>query len=269
MVKSPAEMLDRVVVGNDSAWIIEFFAVDANGLPTSAAPTTFGRDDYYASVEASMPDDLSGGSYRIVIEGMTDQHYAEIADKRKPYIKLYLYWRDNNQSVAGYIANVAGVQDMLTGASNAPDPSTLVAVLAITNIARRKGALTYDVAIEACEWVFDRLNGQRLDATDTAPAETDKTFVPYMADLVGRRGVAAQAPEFEGAAHIVGGQKIDFPVIAALNAIAERVVLESGKGGRGVFLIRDGTLLIGNRSFPPFPDTIKQLTIQDGLIEIT
>lgn len=269
MVLPPSLLLDEVVVGNDAAWIVEFFAVDdATGEPESSGQSTFGRDDYYASVEAAMPSDLTGGRYRIVIEGMTDKHYAEIADKQKPYIRLYLFWRDNNRSVAGYVANVAGVQDVLKGVSNKPDPDTLVAVLGMTKISRRKGALTYDVEIEAREWVFDRLNRLRLEEDDVEPEETNKRFVPYMGDLLDRKGIPNEATEFEGATHIVGGQTVDTPVVETLNKIAQRVVQESRKGGRGVFLIRDGRLLIGNREFPPGDDEIRSLTTQGGLIEV-
>ncbi len=267
MIKSPASLLDEVVVGNDAAWIAEFCTVSAEGV-IGGSVLTRGRDDYYASVEATLPHELAGGRYRLVIENMTDDDYAKIADKQAPVVRLYLFWRDNNQSLAGYAANVAGVGDMLSGVSNTPDESTLVAVLGITTIARKKGALTYDVEIEAREWVYDHLSRQQLGEADVDPAETNKRFVPYIKSLVERRHLTVEDHEFAGAAHIVGGQPQGKPVLETLNSIAQRIRLESRKFGRGIFLIRDGKLVVGDRPFPLVSDNTKKLTIQGGLIEI-
>ncbi len=267
MVKSPSEMLDEVIVGNDAGWNITFHEVNKNGEPGNQV-LAIGRDDYYAAIDATMPHGLEGGVYRFVIERMLDDDYKKLAKKQAPYMKLYLFWRDNNQSVSGYLANVTGLQDVLK-ATNKVDPDTLVAVLMITDIVRKKGELSYDVHIEAREHVYHQLSSARLTKEDADPAATNRPLVDYVRQLVEAHHVTAAATPFEGAHFIVGGTLTEgTKVLATLGKLAERIEKEANRHGRGVYLIRDGKLYIGTREFPLKSGQTKDLTIAGGLVEI-
>lgn len=267
MVKSPGEMLDEVIVGNDAGWNIAFHTVNDDGEPDEQV-LVVGRDDYYAAVDVTLPHGLEGGVYRFVIEGMLDDDYKKLAQKRAPYLELYLFWRDNNQSVGGYLANVAGVQDMLK-TTNDVDPDTLVAKLMITDIKRKKGELSYDVHIEACEHVYHQLKQARLTEQDISRESTERQLVDYARLLAENHHVPVAATPFDGAAHQAEATlERGASVLTTLNDLAERIENEANRHGRGVYLIRDGTLHIGNRSFPLEDDNTKDLTIAGGLVAI-
>src|SRR4051794_19195269 len=129
---SPAEMLGDVGIGNDAGWALTFHREDGVGRVVDDPAFVIGRDDYYASIEAALPDGFGPGKYTFRIEGLTDAHYRELRRTDDPYmvVRLHLYWRDANASVSGYLANLSGL-DLGGPAPKALEPA-LVAELAIT-----------------------------------------------------------------------------------------------------------------------------------------
>ena len=68
-----------VTPGVVPAWAVTFI-VDPPGSPD---PFTVGSTAYDGSVMATLPSGLSGGSYQIVIEGMTDADYGKLRARRE------------------------------------------------------------------------------------------------------------------------------------------------------------------------------------------
>ena len=66
-----------VVPATLPAWAVSFREDGAATSLPGSLPTV-GSETYDGSVTVTLPRDLSGGSYEIVIEGMTDEDYAAI-----------------------------------------------------------------------------------------------------------------------------------------------------------------------------------------------
>src|SRR4051812_22722980 len=105
---------EDITIGNDAGWALAFHR-EAGGTVAPKAELFISRDDYYAEIEATLPGDLSGGSYRFTVEGLTDHDHRAIAGANGPtVVRLYLYWRDTASTAGGYVASALGLSD-LTG----------------------------------------------------------------------------------------------------------------------------------------------------------
>jgi hypothetical protein len=268
MVKLPSQLLEDVVVGNDAGWLLEFYPDNANHKAEKVKKVLSSKN-YYATIRATLPHGLAGGSYNILIENMDSKTYGEISDLQAPILKLYLFWRDTNQSLAGYGANLLSITNVVSGGGEKPPDGTLVAELFTKLIKLQKGTMTYDLSIDAYENVFHSLEAQKIDAEDNDKAVHDKAYVDYLKALVERKHVTAHEFKFSVSGNRPGAQKLGAKVLDVMKEIEQRVQLESRKSGRGIYLIRDGQLYIGNRPFPLKDDSIKKLTIQSGIIEIS
>ena len=148
---SPAQMLDKVAVGNDAGWALAFHHEVAGQIVEKPDDPVFTRDDYYAEITASLPPDLSGGTYTFVVEGLTDDDYRKIAQtdgKGPSVVRLYLYWRDTASSPA-YFASVAGVMDLFGGLKEKAMKEALVAELSVVKVSRKAGTRRYETTITA------------------------------------------------------------------------------------------------------------------------
>jgi hypothetical protein len=268
MVKLPSQLLEDVVVGNDAGWLLEFYPDNANHKAEKVKKVLSSKN-YYATIRATLPHGLAGGSYNILIENMDSKTYREISDLQAPILKLYLFWRDTNKSLAGYGANLLSITNVVSGGGEKPPDGTLVAELFTKLIKLQKGTMTYDLSIDAYENVFHSLETQKIDAEDNDKAVHDKAYVDYLKALVERKHVTAHEFSFSVSGNRPGAQKLGAKVLDVMKEIEQRVQLESRKSGRGIYLIRDGQLYIGNRPFPLKDDSIKKLTIQSGIIEIS
>jgi hypothetical protein len=137
-------------VGVYAGWTLDF----RTGSPSGSEVASFGSADYYASIEASMPGDLSPGAYTFVVEGMTSEDFGDLhAARASLFVNLHLYW--NDRGIAGTFIDLAGLSDTLNGSKTAQE--TRVACLRVTALRRRAGSRRYEVVIEGREYVFDRL----------------------------------------------------------------------------------------------------------------
>lgn len=292
MTTLPTSMLDtKVLIGNEAGWLLTFHCEEAGGqtvFPKEQAEWEVGRGDYYAEIRASLPQNLEGGVYTFVIEGLTDEHYRKIA--RRPgapeYVRLHLFWMDTNASPLGYLKNVAGLTDV--GGAGATD-DTLVAVLKIVSVTRRAGQRRYETTITAREWVFERVARWRFcPATESDPppqltasdmsAAVDQLLQGSGARL--RPGVdysfdnptshpshppAPAANRGDQALTLERGR----PLVELLRNLGGLMEEGSNRYGRGMFLIRDGKLHVGARAIPLAGEgqPPKRLTLRGGLIE--
>ena len=135
-------------VGVYAGWTLDFRA----GGPSGSEVASLGSADYYASIEASMPGDLSPGAYTFVIEGMTSEDFGDLhAARASLFVNLHLYW--NDRGIAGTFIDLAGLSDTLNGSKAAQE--TRVACLRVTALRRRAGSRRYEVVIEGRDYVFD------------------------------------------------------------------------------------------------------------------
>src|SRR5438067_6294208 len=121
----------EVAIGNDAGWALAFHKEVGGTIVETPPVLVVGRDSYYAEIEATLPQaNLSGGTYRFTIEGMTDEHYKLIAQTRAAsqpsVVRLYLYWRDTNSSVGRHLAAALGITKVLTPFSLAEQKQTPV-----------------------------------------------------------------------------------------------------------------------------------------------
>ncbi|HEY0987408.1 MAG TPA: hypothetical protein VGD80_10170 [Kofleriaceae bacterium] len=260
--------LPGATAGNDAGWHLHFFTT-SDKLPLLSV----GAGDYYANIEATLPSNLDGGSYSFSIEGITNNDYKALhtawSAKQPLYVDLYLYWRDIG-GVLGYLANVAGVSGLL---ARKPSDETRVARLLVTRLSRRVGARRYEAAIEACERVWAALR-KRPAATPDPAADPRSAAVAVAKQLLSSidetqtwyKDVGAPAPP-AGGAWPRSEPRSWRTGLDALGELERSMVAVSGKGGRGMYLIRDGVLHIGARAIP-LGETVTAVSESTGLVHV-
>src|SRR5438105_6685709 len=177
-----SSLADRALVGNDAGWMLAFHA-EENGKLVERPLLEIGSDDYYAEIEASLSGGLEGGVYDIRVESLIDEHYAQI--KKAKAARLFLYWRDTNSSVTGYLRNLAGLTDAASGIRSFALEDFLVAELAVRSVTRRTGSRRYEVEISVRERIYDRLL-----TTRNPTAIVDKESDPALRALFAALGVS-------------------------------------------------------------------------------
>jgi hypothetical protein len=268
---SPLGSLDDILIGNDAAWLLSF---SKEGSPEP--PFEISRWDYNAEIKATLPGGLEGGVYTFVVEGMTDDDYGKIAQGKgqtsPDRVKLFLFWRDTNSSVSGYLTNIAGLGDTIGKVKGSDLKQHLVADLAIRSVTRKAGSRRYEAHIEAQEKVFAKLASENLCSPMEAPVPLDAARA-----MAEEHGVTVQTyPLTQGPDQAAAGgnpgteeQQLEVGRTVAdilKNQLAPRMEDASGKYGRGMLLIRDGVLHIGPRKFP-VKGEVKDLYLATGLLE--
>ena len=271
-ITSAGQLLDGSAVGNDAGWALGFYTEVAGTI--SPVPTLLvRREDYYAEIQATLPGDFSGGTYSFTIEGLIDEHYASIAqghDSSPTVVRLYLYWRDAAAGIAGYMASVAGLSDLLgPTAATALEPA-LVAELSILSVTRKTGTRMYETVVTAQERAFQRARSARLgDAVDEATVDDAVNLL--LGDLHVPVEIAAAppggTPPPADAARVAIERGTSYR--EALGGLAARAELASGKAGRGMVLIRNGKVYFGPRNIPLDNGDPKPLNAIGGLVEVS
>jgi hypothetical protein len=254
-------------VGAQSGWHIEFRAVSQlDAVPKdfkNERVAVFSSSDYYASIDATLPGNLEGGSYTFVIDGMSSRDYAKLFNASHHLAAhLHLYWRD--AGVVSYFVDLAGLTDTLQG--DEPPADSLVAVLRVTSLKRRAGSRRYEVVIEAREFVYDKL----LNPIPAAGKAVDSLqAASQIALLLGVNSLSQEdtppaAPQQPKKDRSWAQGEIAARRLVELGAAMER---QTHKFGLGMYLIRDGNLFMGPDRLRLIGKTIL-LGADDGLIEI-
>jgi hypothetical protein len=275
----------KIRIGRDAGWILSFHQITRGGIAEDPV-FEMSRDDYYAEITASLPSGLEGGSYSFVIEGMTDADYKQItqtAPDAPSIVRLYLYWRDLANSDLGIATNVLG-GDFINGFQKtskiAKHAQDLVAELRIVSVSRKAGSRKYEVTITACELVFELLQksyprGDSIELNKPYAAAKEllrrawpfpEGEVPFIYHEISPRADAPAPSEDDQTKQFVDARR---PAAVALQDIASQLEQTANRYGRGMLLIRDGTLHVGQRPVPfdeanPAPT---QLTLDQGLLE--
>ncbi|WP_165226767.1 hypothetical protein [Aquisphaera insulae] len=276
----PSSSESDVKIGRDAGWILTFHQEDRGGVAHDPL-LELSRDDYYADIQATLPSGLEGGLYTFVLEGVTDKHYGIIAqnsDTSPSVVRLFLYYRDLEAPDLGILTNVLGADFLSSGSSKWEKhfPKDLVAELSIVSVTRRVGARNYEAVVTARERVFEAVSGRRpcgdqpVDATRLEPAikELMRRAWRFPNDgVIPHVFHRPSSPTFQddSATRPVPARQ---PILTALIDLAARMERETGLYGRGMLLIRDGTLHFGPRLIPLEGERkAKPLTISSGLIE--
>jgi hypothetical protein len=277
----------KVKVGRDAGWILSFHQTTRDGVADDPV-FELSRDDYYAQITASLPSGLEGGSYTFVIEGLTDKDYKQITQTAKDaasVVRLYLYWRDLDVGDLGIVSNVLGgdfINGFQTTSKIEKHKKDLITELRIVSMSRKAGTRQYEVTITARELVFDMLQKShpRGDAIElnkpyAAVKELMRRAWPYpdgqisfvyheISPRPAQPGAPADTAD-ETKQYVDARQ----PTAVTLKLIGEKLEHSANRYGRGMLLIRDGTLHVGQRPVPfdesdPKP---KSLTLDQGLLE--
>lgn len=280
---SPAQMLERVSIGNDAGWALTFHRENERSRVVDRPVLTIGRDDYDASIEAALPEGFGPGKYTFRIEGLTDKHYAAIrlGDGQPTVVRLHLYWRDANASAVGYLANLAEVAG--DGPSRQALATVRVAELTVTKVSRTVGARRYECVVEARERAFMKLRSRRVEGTLKAQStlamvrrltlEAGVESVPAIGTEAasygfGRDGTLPPLTPQDGPVkdpRQVEPQRTYASAMVELGEVIEEAM--TGARGRGVLLIRNGKLIVGKRPIPPLGTPPHDLTHATGFID--
>lgn len=151
-----------VTPGSVAAWALSFHQDHAGDLGDTLL--TVGSDTYDGTISATLPEDLSGGSYDVVIEGMTDEDYAQIhlGPGDALAARLHLWWKDSPSGVLGDLASFTGFTDPLGALTPKPPEHSLVAVLRVDRVSRRAGERRYEAVLSLRERVVARLGSTRV-----------------------------------------------------------------------------------------------------------
>ncbi len=261
--------LQDAKVGNAAGWALHFHKMkDDDGTVETDAVLKVTNRDYYASIDATLPEELQGGSYSITIEGLIDEDFAKLEGAR--VLKLHLYWEDTG-GFGGYFKSIAGLPGVPSGADVAK--GALVAQLRVGKISRRAGTRHYDTVLEARELAFWRLNSMKVkesfqkdnffEALQQIRKDTGVPIAPYPA----RGPMTKPRPgEAEGVEKVTFDQGLRYS--EAVRNIANSLEQSENLYGRKMILIRDGTVHVGKRDIPTGEEKVAELTLATGLLHI-
>lgn len=282
MVSSFLKSQTKARIGNDAGWVLEFCRERSGTLEPHPDLHFLRVEDYYADIQAELVDcennSLRSGVYTFILEGLIDDHYRILSlnnPNRPTIVKLYLYWRDTIASVGGYLSSLAGLTDLTGKLSGSDLESALVAVLSIKRISRKAGSRRYETTIQAEERVYKSLS-QRITASICMSSprrvlqeiqERTHIQIRFEPNVFTPEGFLLPSGETNPAtelAYLEQGKTYGETLRGMAIAMEEATQLH----GRGMLLIRDGSLYFGRRLIPLQPGLPPQpLHIGNGLIE--
>lgn len=266
MIPSLESLTEKALIGNDAGWLLAFYRSNSLDEPI----LEIGRDHYYGEIQATLPSGLEGGVYSFSIEGLTEEHYEKISlnEPNPPKVlRLYLFWRDTNSTVGGYLKNLAGLTDTFSSVKAKDLKDFLVADLWVKSVTRKAGERRYEATITAQERIFERLWVRVPKAIEPAP-------YPDAIESLLMNVCGMEEPEDFKLHGLPPKEKCGFDAgkmvrAQLLEPVSGRLEEFSDKYGRGMFLIRKGKLHVGPRPIPLEEDggQPKKLTLGGGLIE--
>ncbi len=257
--------------GNDPGWHLALSRGSQDVL-------AIGCEQYHATIEASLPHGLAGGSYVFTIEGLTNEDYQLLAGAFEPTevleARLYLYWRDVNSGVLGYLANIGGFSGASPSLTGEAADDHLVAVLAVTEVTRVAKPLRYDAVVRARELVYHRLATHRTAEGIAADSPLEAAKELAIAAGLSIDQVEVFPPEGgdpdAGQTH---GEREQLPVrqstVQVLHRLGERMAAQYARWGRGMYRIRRGILEMGpRRPIPTMDFEVTDLSATDGVLNV-
>jgi hypothetical protein len=290
MISIPTLASNQVMIGNAAGWALTLHVENEDREVQPAQAPTLNSARYEARISATLPAGLEAGSYSITIEGMTDDEYKLIAPtkskekkeqaKQPTVARLYLYWLDANASPLGYLANLSGLTDTLGQPNLSPSEPSFVAEIAITKVSRAVGARRYETTIEGKERVYQILatripNNKPISQPKVKDAVTSIAEDTHVDIKLLGFGTDETMPLLvsDGSGNEQVGIESGHTYAVALDSLAQRMEAATKKYGRGLMLIRNGSLYFGVRKSPLMETDIgpteppKPLTLGSGLLQ--
>jgi hypothetical protein len=261
-----------VTPGSVAAWALSFHHDKSGDL--GDALLTVGSDTYDGTLAATLPEDLSGGAYEVVVEGMTDEDYAKICLAPGDLLaaRLHLWWKDSPSGILGDLANFTGFTDPIGSVTPKPPDHSLVAVLRVDKLSRRAGERRYEVVATMRERVVARLsearvNGLCYDGMAAAVAAVGQaagiTITTHMLNVL---VPGPNDPSWASTAPGTAMEALKPQHSAGAHGLLDQVRDGLKRYGPQVALIRDGVLHIGIWNDQPLASrTVNENT---GLIAI-
>ena len=271
---SDAAQAHGAKVGNLYGWALGFLA---EGVPNESTALLLTSNDYYAKIDATLPDGLNGGRIQVMLDALTDDHYRQIRDCAAA--DLYLFWQDVNANFLGYFANISG----LAGLGGGPSLSDLAPALILRfafQARRRPGERGYETVLEGRDNAFHRLSryaaprqcfANMADALDAIAHAARVTISPEpsRSTMLGQ-ALLAEDEQTDASAR-------DQTCTGALETIVRRIAAGSRsspeipalrRDAPAPILLREGTVYVGRRTIPfPTGSEPKTLDAEGGLVE--
>jgi hypothetical protein len=262
----------EVVPGTVPAWAVVF----RHGVK-EAALCTIGSDTYTGSVSATLPAGLTGGSYEIVVEGMTAEDYRKISLPAGTPLdaSLHLWWKDAPTGVLGGLAKFTGLDNPLSATTPAPPDRSLVAEIRVDRLSRRPGQRRMDVVAKGRERVVARLAERRVDGRCFTARPPAASGLEVAVKAVAKDVVPLVAHGL-GAAQPVPGQR-DYAAVppgsalVAMQRLSGQAQAALGLYGQEIAVIRDGVLHVGEwtkNGTPPQLGAGRPMDDESGLLAI-
>ncbi|GAA4878655.1 hypothetical protein [Actinomycetospora straminea] len=256
-------------VGTQAGWALTFHA--ETGLPTPGVTLleAVTSDRYDATILATLPGGLEGGSYTITVEGMVDADHLALAARapRSTVLRLHLFWYDTG-GIGGYLAGIASL-----GVGSGGFTKRLVAELTVVEVTRRAGARRYETVITARERVFERLSAAIVQPVCVA---SPKVVAELAAQNTGIPLTVHTGFHPDGTLPGSSSSEVATALTTlmrgetwrdALGRLARAMEDATASYGRGVLLVRDGGLHLGVRD-GPVGGGIVEVTPSKGLVEV-
>ncbi|MEU4291321.1 hypothetical protein AB0E63_24100 [Kribbella sp. NPDC026596] len=230
-----------VTPGTLPTWALVFSDDAANG----SRLLTISGDTYDGSVTATLPADLSGGRYEVVVEGLTDEDYQRIRRPAGDHLRaeLHLWWKDSGSGVLADLTRAAGLTDLLGGAADSPPADSLVAVIRVDTLRRQAGERRIDTIISGRELVFARLGEavvRGLCYTSLEVAAQDIARVAGVPVVTHGLKDLAPAADEKNFADVRPGAALE-----AMRTVRSQAAASLGRQGLSAAVVRDGVLHVG------------------------
>ena len=250
------------LTGNHPGAVLTFHTTRADGTLDTPPAVVHHTDAHEVEVSVPVTADLRGGNVSVTLVGLSDDHHATLAAKlptggyRLDALRVHLFWRDTNSSVAGYLGNLLGLGALtgklagLAGAAGDPLEAVRVAEIAVTGVTRRRGARRYETVVTG---------GLRVAARTATrlPRPLAVTGLDTAAeDLARAAGIAVTTYPVDAADapfRAARGER----VADALQRLSALFELASGRYGRGMLLVRGDRLHLGPRPIPLQGSTVR------------
>jgi hypothetical protein len=230
--------------GTVAAWAVTFHRDTPGAL--GEALLTVGSDSYDGSVAATLPREATGGTYQVVVEGMTDEDYAliRLPEGEPLAARIHLWWSDSAPGLLGDLAQFTGFTDPLGPVTPKPPEHSLVAEIRVETLRRRAGERRYEAVVTGRERLVARLAGARVQGLCYENLDAAVQAVAKAAGITVRTYGLAEAvpdPDDPNFAATAPGKASD-----AMTALVGQARDSLHLYGMPVAIIRDGTLHVGN-----------------------
>lgn len=258
---------DPAVVGFDAGWKVELRKQLPDGEPADDGVITLSRQNYFGQVRVDTQATFRGGTFEVVIDGLSDEDYGKAVGGAYVFVKVFLGWRDLGSGGAAPFGDLAA---MLTGGTE--DHYVEVLHGRLTVFERMAGRFRYRTRFAGVDYRFHKLRCTAATQPAVNPGDPAGRYATLLCEQAGvpvvvhPRGRPGQA--IDEVITIPEDSKVD----AALRYVARRAHAGAPDRQIPMFLRTDG-LHFGPWTAPVLLDppqgSTKRLELRTGLVQAT